>query len=562
MSATRRRFLQRIGWSGAGLCFPTPPQIGFRAQTDGETTLTCRVQDSASGATVPARIRLLDQAGQEVVPLGHPAQLAPDGQEGDVRFQSRRFCYVNGSFELPRARLPLRYQVLKGYEFQIEEGDIPADATRQGPLVISLKRWSSLSKSGWYSGDIHIHHIAPQTCRLEMEAEDLNVANILTSDFTTDQDRFEGRVHAQSAGNHLIYVNQEFRNHELGHLCLLNLKQLIQPVREVQPHHHPLHLSIYDRVHDQGGYASWAHFPSWPAVECPLDVAMEKLDGLEILCQMEPREFPIFMKQVVPELESSDGLHLWYRFLNCGFRLTATAGTDKMTNFVTVGANRVFGQVEGDFSYQGWIDALKAGRTFISNSPVLRFTVNGSPPGTTLAIQSGGSQVVEIEAVAESQLPYHHLEIVCNGQVVAEATPSGLRHHARIRLEHPVRQSCWIAARAFEDIRSYRARNFPFTTVHIERGSLHGNYFGTRRPETVFAHTSPVYVIRDQQPIRSWEDAEYYVRYLDRSIEWLKREGRFASETDRRASIEAFQVGRAIYEKRAQEAREAQERRD
>ena len=72
---------------------------------------------------------------------------------------------------------------------------------------------------------------------------------------------------------------------------------------------------------------------------------------------------------MVPELAANDGLRLWYRYLNCGFRLTATAGTDKMTTFVTVGANRVFARVDGEFTYQNWIDALKAGRTFITNSP-------------------------------------------------------------------------------------------------------------------------------------------------------------------------------------------------
>ena len=179
-------------------------------------------------------------------------------------------------------------------------------------------------------------------------------------------------------------MSQEFRHDDLGHLCLLNLKRLVQPVKPIQTLHHPLHLRVYDEVHGQGGYVSWAHFPSWPGLESPLDVAMEKLDGLEIMCQLEPREFPIFVRQVVPELEANDGLRLWYRYLNCGFRLTATAGTDKMTAFVTVGANRVFARVDGDFTYQAWIDALKAGRTFVTNSPVLQLTVNGQEPGATV----------------------------------------------------------------------------------------------------------------------------------------------------------------------------------
>ena len=157
--------------------------------------------------------------------------------------------------------------------------------------------------------------------------------------------------------------------------------------------------------------------------------------------------------------------------------------------------------------------------------------------------------------MADSQLPYDRLQIVCNGQVIAGATPSGGLHHAEIHLEHPLSHSCWIAARALEDLGRYRARRLDFSIEHIEEGTLLGNYYGTHRPETVFAHTSPVYAIRDGEPIRSWEDAQYYVRYLDRATHWIQTEAKFASETDKRASLEAFRAGRAIYEQRAKQAR-------
>jgi hypothetical protein len=55
--------------------------------------------------------------------------------------------------------------------------------------------------------------------------------------------------------------------------------------------------------------------------------------------------------------------------------------------------------------------------------------------------------------------------------------------------------------------------------------------------------------------VRSWDDAQYYIRYLDNCIQWLKTAAKFAKPSDREASIEAFRLGRAVYEKRAQEAR-------
>ena len=452
MSLNRRQFLTQVGAAGASLYLTSDLASASLEGSAGTTTATCRVIEAESGKQLAARIRLLDTEGREIVPLGHPENLADGAQEGDVRFQTKRFSYVDGQFQLNSSALPLSYQVIKGYEYGIAEGTIEASSITDGVITIPLSRWSSLAKKGWYSGDIHIHHIAPKTCSLEMNAEDLNVANILTSDFTLDQQQFEGRINSNSSGNHLIYVNQEFRNDELGHLCLLNLKKLVEPVKTMQHYHHPLHLHVYDEVHGQGGYVSWAHFPSWPAVECPLDVAMEKLDGLEILSVLDPRELPVFMQKVVPEIEANNGLRLWYRYLNCGFRLTATAGTDKMTTFVTVGANRVFARIQGEFTYQNWINALKDGRTFITNSPLLAFTANGRDPGATLRFDSKKDKVAHVHAVAESQFPYDRLEIVANGTVVAQSTPSGQRHKAEIHLEHPIQQSCWLAARVCEDL--------------------------------------------------------------------------------------------------------------
>jgi hypothetical protein len=551
----RRHFLQGLGtgaWLSAGR------SVGLGAP-DGNP-IGCRITDEHSRDPVSARIRLTDAHGRDVVPLGHPTELAPDAQQGDVRFQSKRFAYVEGHFSVDPKSLPLQYQVIKGYEFAIAKGRMAAQDLRDGIMEIPLSRWSSLAQRGWYSGDIHIHHISPKTCRLEMDAEDLDVANILTSDFTVDQSQFEGRINGYSSARRLIYVNQEFRNNHLGHMCLLHLKRLIQPVKTMQPYDYPLHLRACDETRAQGGYVSWAHFPSWPGVESPLDVAMEKLDGLEILSVLDPREFPVFMKNVVPEMEANHGLRMWYRYLNCGFRLTATAGTDKMTTFVTVGANRVFARVQGEFTYENWIRALREGRTFVTNSPILTFTVNGQDPGATLRLDSRKNQIAQVHAVAESQLPYDALEIVANGTVVAQSTPSGTRHRAEIHLEYPLRQSSWLAARVCEDMNSYRRRGVDFSTVHVAAGTILSDYYGTRRPETVFAHSSPVYCICNEEPIRSAGDAEYYIRYIDNAIGWLRKDAKFARPADQAASIQAFQQGRAVYAARAREALLSQKR--
>src|SRR5262249_31642789 len=156
--------------------------------------------------------------------------------------------------------------------------------------------------------------------------------------------------------------------------------------------------------------------------------------------------------------------------LNCGFELTATAGTDKMTTFVTVGANRVYAHVDGEFSYESWIRALKQGRTYVSNNPILTFTVNGQEPGSRLKLDSRRNRMLQIYARAESMLPYDKLEVVRNGEVIASATPNDPRRTAEIQIEHPSSGSCWLAARAMEDLGRYPG--VEFSKVHRSDGTL------------------------------------------------------------------------------------------
>jgi hypothetical protein len=152
----RRRFLRGAGAS-VWLSAAQGPAVAAPGNAVG-----CKIVDAKSGLPVSARVRLTDAQGKSVVPIGHPQELAPEAQEGDVRFQSKRFAYVEGSFSIDPNSLPLRYQIVKGYEFVIAEGEIsPANVSDKG-IAIPLTRWSSLADRGWYSGDIHIHHISPQ----------------------------------------------------------------------------------------------------------------------------------------------------------------------------------------------------------------------------------------------------------------------------------------------------------------------------------------------------------------------------------------------------------------
>ena len=100
LSYSRRGFLGAV--AAAQIAQPARAQTGASGQP-----IVCRVIDRDTGRPVPARVRLVDEHSNEVVPLGHVPALAEDAQEGDVRFQGRRYSYVDGEFRVDPRRLPL-----------------------------------------------------------------------------------------------------------------------------------------------------------------------------------------------------------------------------------------------------------------------------------------------------------------------------------------------------------------------------------------------------------------------------------------------------------------------
>ena len=449
----------------------------------------------------PAKIRISEHDSIYYAPDGHLSNFSiSEGGAGDVMLDNnRRFAYVDGTFEIDLPAGKLSFEVIKGYAYRFFDSSIYISPATDS-VNIQLQLWFEFGKEKWYGGDGHVHYMDPVEALLEMKAEDLNVCNILTSDITIGEDKFLGAPDPHSDSAHFIYVNQEYREDQLGHIILLNLKRLVEPVKTMRAYQYPLNIQACDETHAQSGYVSWAHFAAWPGLEGPLAIVLNKVDAVEMLSTIDPFCEPIFVPDVVPDLRMNSGLRLWYRLLNCGLRLPATAGTDKMTNRVTVGANRVYAMVKGKFNYQSWIEALKRGNSFITNTPFLICHADKKNAGEEINISAKKS--ISIIAEMWSQLPVDRLEIVANGEVIAEKIIEKGQHHAKLEFTYVPDKSGWIAARVHqynqEDMRNgvslYQRRDFGGGPTLLNM------YYGTMRPEAPFAHTNPIYVTVNHKP--------------------------------------------------------------
>ena len=71
----------------------------------------------------------------------------------------------------------------------------------------------------------------------------------------------------------------------------------------------------------------------------------------------------------------------------------------------------------------------------------------------------------------------------------------------------------------------------------------------------IVGETSPVYVYKGTQAIRSKEDAAYFIRWIDDITKQAQAHSGWRSERERSHVIGQFQQARKVFEQRGNEAR-------
>jgi hypothetical protein len=251
--------------------------------------------------------------------------------------------------------------------------------------------------------------------------------------------------------------------------------------------------------------------------ELPVDVALGKVDYMEILGFSDHRSTAA----------------IWYRLLNCGFRIPAGAGTDAMTNFASlrgpVGMNRVYVHSGGKLDHASYLRAIKAGRTFATNGPLLSLAVNGREPGDEIKLPLG-SHTISVRATMHSIVPVEHLELVQNGKVVATLPLSADGKSASATVKVPVDRSGWITLRAWSEHATPPVLDiYPFAT------------------------TSPVYLTIAGIPPRSPDDARFFIDWVDRLREGAERHTGYNSAAEKASVLDIISRAHAEFEKRAYE---------
>jgi hypothetical protein len=464
------------------------------------------VVDDATGRPVPCRIHLRDaRHGVACAPHGHHAHVNSNNGSwhtdvgGDVRLGQITYAYIDGPCEgwLPRGDVLV--DVAAGFETVPLRARVTI-APGQQDLELRLRRFTDRNADGWFSGDTHVHFLSPSGGVTEARGEGLNVVNVLQAQwgslFTNTED-FTGAPYASSDGSTIVWVSQENRQHVSGHMSLLGLRRPVMPwsadglgEADLAGTMDTTMSDWADRAHAQGGTVVTPHFPS-PNGETATLIATGRTDAIEMIRHGRYEH------------------GTWYRYLNAGYRIPLAGGTDKMSSDTPVGISRTYVRLaDGEaFSHDTWCAALRAGRTFHSGGPLLRFEVDGHEIGDTVVLREDGG-TVEVRASAESIFPIETLELVHDGSVIAssEAVSRGDgRWTISLNTTVPIERHGWLAARV-------GGRGYWDALRHRDSWA---------RP--IFAHTSPIYVATGGEWWRHDEaTATYMLTLIDGALGYIR----------------------------------------
>ncbi|HKK93969.1 MAG TPA: CehA/McbA family metallohydrolase [Longimicrobiales bacterium] len=433
----------------------------------GHLRVTTRT--AGSDGPVAARMSVLDANGHPLVPPGHQARF--DGQTGTV------FFYTDGVLDMEVPAGEVTVSVARGLAAPVETATLPVQAGTRAGMDVELQPVWNARAAGWMSGDQHFHlnyggpyRLEPGDLDLMLAGEELDVATPLVANLHErfgEQPWFGWGERGEAP---LVRFGQEVRSHFLGHIGLIGTDELFWPWvwgpgYEVYGQDDRTNAEVTAHARAQGGLASYVHpsgadpfaNPAAPGlpVELVADGVLGDVQALEVACLW------------TDEVGTAE---VWYHLLNLGHPVAATSGSDVMLDFyrtMAPGATRTYVHTGDASDFDTYLEGLKAGRSFVSNGPLVQFTVDGAMPGDVTPADGGAAWSLRLHSAVDVDM----IDVIVNGEVV-ESISAGEGAHQAFDGDLDLPDGGWVALRV----------TGPATTAWPGMDSY------------AFAHTSPVWI--------------------------------------------------------------------
>ncbi|MEQ8786016.1 MAG: prolyl oligopeptidase family serine peptidase [Pirellulaceae bacterium] len=429
------------------------------------------------------------------------------------------------TIEVPQAKL--KVEALHGLQWEHAESIVDLHGKKLHAVELELRRFYDTAPKLLYSGNTHVHlrdlTRAEADNYLDVVSRGDNLDLVYVSHLRRIPDERVYITNTYTPGD-LVRLSRrgvlfgwgEEHRHNFtgygegyGHVMFLDIKGLIRPV-SIGPgimmkgtDGRPMRTGILE-AREQDATVIWCH----------------NKFGME--------DVPNWMTGVLDAQNIFDGgdhgsyEDTYYRYLNLGLKVPFSTGTD----WFIYDFSRVYTPVKRPLSSQTWLESLRQGKSFITNGPLLEFSVNEADIGDTVRIDEGGN--LRVRGKATGRVDFHKLQLIHNGKVIHETTskPEGGHFVAEIDLDMPVETSGWLAMR-------------------IPRGEAKSEL-----DRELFAHTSAIYLDVAGRPVFRADTARELIEEMKQSMTVIKEKGEFADDAERASVLDVYKTGIQVLEKR------------
>lgn len=503
-------------------------------------TVRVRVVD-AGGTSTAARVYADGADGKAYMPTDVYARIASTRM---TRRLNGHVFHASGDFTLEAPAGKLSLEAVKGFEYRPVSADVEVRPGELTQAVLRLSPLVDMASKGWYSGSTHAHmnyagnlRNTPEHMMLMGRAEDVDVVNILVANKDSrvfDHQYFEkgGGEHSSSIGEPdvKVIVGEEYRPPFWGHVFYIGLKDhLISPFTagyqgSALESLYPSNTDMFKKALAQGAAVGYVH--AFGGDRDPLEGSLGGGKGFAIDAALG----------TIHGLEWSGSSRASYTVLhhalNNDLRVAPVGGEDANTSLhrhTMLGSVRTYAYTGATFTAERWRDAIKDGKTFFSNGPLLEFTLDGRLPGESVHLASSGT--VALKAEVWSFMPLTKVMIYRNGQVWKEIPLSEDKTHARLEERVEVSDSAWFSLSA-EGAPAYAPVD----------------------PSFPQAGTGAVRVYVGAGKIRNRASAEYFIRWLDKLEAMAKAWPGWGSQVEKDRVFAQIGAARQRYQQLAKEA--------
>jgi hypothetical protein len=446
--------------------------------------------DAESGEQVSGLIRFFTENGKRVVPhslLPRSTGIRQDhyGIAAYRRMDSWSVLIDKHKVLLPRKKLYI--EAFKGLETGISRMVIDLSNKDKAEVKVPIKKFLPIEFGTFYSGNVHLHYknvsrsVADHYTFEVPRADGLDVVFFSYLErkgsdkyYPSNQFTLKDLQQFSEKSGVLFGWGEEYRHdfpdlqyygHGFGHVMLLNLKELILPasfgrgITGASYDDGTLYEALVE-ARKRGATTLWCHnrqgledIPNWVAGNLDAQVIFEGL--------------------------SDNSYHdTFYRYMNIGMQVPFSTGTDWFLRDMAL----TYVKAPLPLTLEGWLKALREGKSFITNGPMLSLTINDKSVGEIIPAKNNDK--LKIKGRGYARRDFQQMELIKNGKVI-ETIPTQYKddHYVAILDKNiNVEGPAWFALRIP-----------PFRTTHYDRpepGFPGFNEFGM----PLFAHTSAVYI--------------------------------------------------------------------